>query len=74
MSNRPKMGEIEAMLSKGVAFSLTEAQYEKKTGARMPKDGSYLLKRSALARKCKEYGFELRLQEKVVFMEKRNMT
>jgi len=71
LSGKPKLDEIEKMLAKGITFSLTEAQYEKKTGARLPKDNGYLVRKSALAKRCEEYGYMLRLQEKVVYLEKR---
>lgn len=70
MAKKPNLKLLHKLFEQGRNFSLTEAQYEEKTGARLPKQSSYLLKSSALAKACKENGYSLRLQEKIVFMEK----
>ena len=70
MSKKPNLDKLNILFQRGEPFRLTEAQYEAKTGARLPKNSHYLLNDSALAKRCKEKGFKLRLQEKVVFMEK----
>lgn len=70
MSKKPKLSELEFLFKNKDSFSLTEAQYEAKTGARLPKETAYLLNRSALSKLCKEKGFKLKLQEKVVYFER----
>ncbi len=67
---KPKLDEIEKLLQKGKAFSLTDAQYEKKTGLRLPKASSYLKNKSALAKLCQKYGFIILIQEKQVTIMK----
>lgn len=62
----PKLETIEAKLKKGEVFSLTDTQYEKRTGIPLPKGKYYLLNRSALAKLCRKYGYALKLQEKKV--------
>lgn len=70
MGKHPKLENLDVLFSKGESFSLTDAQYEKKTGIPLPKGKSYLIKDSALAKKCKELGFTLSVQEKIVFFRK----
>ena len=72
MSSKPKLGALESLFVKGTAFSLTDSQYEAKTGARLPKNSNYLLKQSALAKYCRKMGYKLKLQEKIVYFEKEN--
>ncbi|MBR5410033.1 MAG: hypothetical protein IK104_05120 [Clostridia bacterium] len=67
---KPKLEKIEAMLSKGKPITLTDAQYERKTGASLPKGKYYLLNNSAIARLCKKYGFIIELQEKTITLKK----
>lgn len=64
MGKRPKLDAIEPLLLSRENFSLTDAQYQAKAGIPLPKDASYLLSRSALARKSREYGYRLEVQEK----------
>ena len=70
MGKRPKLGSLDSLFKSGKSFSLTDSQYEAKTGVRLPKDRRYLLHRSALAQLCKEQGYKLSVQEKMVFIEK----
>lgn len=63
---RPKLENLDDLFDKMQSFELTDSQYKKKTGLSLPQNSSYLLKKSALARKCKEKGFILKLQEKRV--------
>ena len=62
-----KLAEI---LSSSTNFSLTEKQYEKLTGRKMPNDTTYLLHRSALARFADSLGLKIQVQEKVITFEK----
>lgn len=71
MSKQPKIRELSYLFNSKSKFSLTEAQYEKLTGARLPKDTYYLLKNSALAKECLKQGFKLTLQEKTVIFERK---
>lgn len=68
---KPKLENLEYLFKQGKPFQLTDAQYEKKTGLRLPKDAHYLLNKSALAKKCAEQGFTMELQEKVVTFKKK---
>lgn len=67
---RPKLEKIEEMLAKGKPITLTDAQYEKKTGIALPKEKYYLLNKSAIAKLCKKYGFKIILQEKTITLTK----
>ena len=70
MGKHPKLENLDDLLDKGKDFSLTDAQYEKKVGIPLPKVIDYLLNRSALARKCREKGYTITVQEKTVFFKK----
>lgn len=70
MGKRPNLTTLDSLFEQGKAFSLSDAQYEQKTGVRLPKNTNYILKRSALAKKCEKHGFKMYVQEKVVFFEK----
>ncbi|MBQ7090444.1 MAG: hypothetical protein IJN82_04930 [Clostridia bacterium] len=72
MSKKPDLTKLERWFSKGKPFNLTDAQYEAKTGAMLPKRKWYLLNRSALAKECEKHGFKMRVQEKTVYFEKEN--
>lgn len=62
--------KIEEMLESSQDFSLTEAQYKRLTGRKMPKDNSYIVNRSALSRFAKEHGLKVRVQEKTIWFDK----
>ncbi|MDE6774709.1 MAG: hypothetical protein K2J37_00140 [Ruminococcus sp.] len=66
----PKLEEVIKLLESGEQFSLTDSQYKKKTGLNIPKNNTYLVKKSAVARKAKEYGYKLVLQERTILFEK----
>lgn len=72
MPKNPDLTKLEVLFSKGKPFSLTDAQYEAKTGVMLPKKKWYLLNRSALAKECKKNGFKMKVQEKTVYFEKEN--
>lgn len=55
----PNLGKIIKTMEKGKDFELTDGQYKNKTGLDIPKGKSYVEKRSAIARKAKEYGFSI---------------
>lgn len=71
MSKNPNLTKLEPLFAKGKPFSLTDAQYEAKTGVMLPKYKNYLLNNSALARLCREKGYEMKVQEKTVYFERK---
>ncbi len=70
MGKHPKLENLDRDFIKGKDFSLTDVQYEKKVGIPLPKGIDYLLNRSALARKCREMGYTMTVQEKTVIFRK----
>lgn len=62
--------KIEYMLQSSMDFSLSEKQYEKLTGRKMPKDTAYLIQRSALSRFANKLGLRICVQEKTISFEK----
>lgn len=72
MSKNPDLTKLKDLFAKGKSFSLTDAQYEAKTGVMLPKKKWYLLNRSALAKECIKNGFKMRVQEKTVYFVKEN--
>lgn len=64
--------QIENMMRSSLNFSLSEKQYEKLTGRKMPKDTSYLIRRSALSRFAEEKGLKITVQEKTISFEKKD--
>lgn len=65
----PNLEKIIELLESGEQFSLTENQYKGKTGLNIPKNNTYLVKNSAVARKAKAYGYKLVLQERTILFE-----
>ena len=70
MSKKPQLEKLDSLFAKGNNFSLTDAQYEKKTGTQLPKDKYYLLNKSALAKKAEKEGYTIELIEKKVILKK----
>lgn len=70
MGKHPKLKNLEDLFKNNERFSLSDAEYEAKTGVRLPKESKYLLNNSALFKKCCEMGFTMKLQEKVVYFER----
>ena len=66
----PDMKGIIRQLEAGENFSLTESQYKHSTGRPLPNTFYYLLKKSVVARKAKEYGYKLSVQERTLQFEK----
>ncbi|MDD5904610.1 MAG: hypothetical protein PUC64_06570 [Clostridium sp.] len=62
--------QIENMLNSSSDFSLSETQYEKLTGRKMPKDNSYLIQKSALSKFAESMGLRITVQERVISFEK----
>lgn len=71
MAKKPNLKNLESLFKTSSEFSLTDAQYEKKTGASLPKNTSYLKNNSALAKKAKEYGYTIEVIEKKVLLKKK---
>lgn len=71
MGKKPNLNKLNYLFDRE-SFELTDAKYEKLTGAPMPKDKYYLLNKSALAKKCRELGYKLILQEKLITVVKKD--
>ena len=70
----PKLEQIKKMLETGQSFSLTNADYKRKTGLALPKDNYYLTHKSALAKCCKQKGYKIVIQERTITLEKEEMS
>ena len=70
MGKHPKFNDIEELFDAGKDFSLTSSQYEKKTGAPLPKDTWYLCNSSALSKVAKERGYSIYVIERTVKFKK----
>lgn len=66
----PKLSEIIKLMELGTEFTLTDSQYKSKTGLHIPKDNSYLIHRSAIAKRARRYGYKLAVHEKEISFEK----
>lgn len=62
---------IKEMIDTSLSFSITEKQYQKLIGRKLPKDNSYLTNRSALAKFAKENGLVIRINEKTLSFERK---
>lgn len=56
---KPRLEEIAKQMEKGEDFELTGQEYKKKTHLDFPKDQNYAEKKSAVARKAREYGYRI---------------
>ena len=72
MARNPDLAKLNKLFEAGTDFELSDAEYEKLTKKRLPKDKYYLLNRSALSRKCAEFGYSMELIEKRVIIKKRS--
>lgn len=72
MGKHPKFDSIVPLLRSNESFSLTEKEYEKKTGCAMPKSNYYLKNGSAFSKLATEYGFEVTVQERTVSITKKS--
>ena len=70
MAKKPNAKNLNDLFANGENFTLTDAQYEKKTGAPLPKGKYYLINNSALAKKAKENGYTIEVIEKTVILTK----
>ncbi len=72
MSKRPDLTELLPLFEAQADFSLTETQYAEKTGATLPKDSYYLLRKSAVAKAAAQHGFALFVNERTISFKKTN--
>ena len=62
--------KIHEMLKSSTNFSLSEKQYKNLTGRTMPKDTSYLTKKSALANFARSLDLLIQVHERTITFEK----
>ncbi|MBQ6675108.1 MAG: hypothetical protein IJM75_03160 [Ruminococcus sp.] len=67
----PNLKKIEELLKSGEEFNLTNSQYKKKTGLDIPKNPSYLINSSAIAKLADRYGRKIVLQERQISFVKK---
>lgn len=70
--SKPNLTKLLLLFEAQSDFSLTETQYAEKTGAALPKDSYYLLKKSAVAKAAMENGYEILLNERTILFKKLN--
>lgn len=70
MGKQPNFTKLYPLFEANSDFSLMEKQYEKLTGAPMPKELRYLLKGSAVAKKAAEHGYVLQVNERTMSFKK----
>lgn len=58
---RPKLDAIVRKLDMGKDFSITRQEYINLTGSDVPQDKNYTEKRSAIAKRAIERGYELKV-------------
>ncbi len=66
----PKLDSIVKQMEAGEPFSLTNSQYKKSTGLDIPKDTSYLIRRSAVAKRAREMGYMIVVHERQISFER----
>ncbi len=71
MARKPNLSALDSYFKKGKDFRLTDAEYAKETGAWLPRDKYYIKRKSALARKAEEEGYEVDVIEKEVILRKK---
>lgn len=67
---KPNLHSFKKLFQSGKSFSITREQYQKDSGATLPKQ-PYLQKNSALARMAKEYGYDIKVENVIIFCEKK---
>lgn len=65
--------KLADLLESSTDFSLTEKQYEKFVGRKLPQNSTYLIRNSALAKFAASKGLSIRVQEKIITFEKRTV-
>ncbi len=71
VKKHPNFDPIVPLLKSNESFSLTEKEYEKKTGCALPKSNSYLKNGSALSKLAAKHGFEVTVQDRTVSIIKK---
>lgn len=66
MAKHPDLSQIDDIMQKGDNFSVSGEEYERLTGAPLPKDDSYLQKKSAVAKRAKDAGFQIKVSYEAV--------
>lgn len=70
MAKKPDLAELKNLFRLNKDFELTDAQYERKTGAPLPKDKYYIKNKSVLSKIAKEYNYNIEVVEKRVIFRK----
>ena len=66
--SKPKLERIVDRFKKGKNFSLSREEYIRLTGADIPQSASYTRSSSAIAKRAKEYGYQITvIPETLVF-------
>lgn len=63
--------KIKELIESSIDFSLSEKQYEKLTGRKMPRDNYYLINKSAIAKFANELGLTIQVHKKTITFEKK---
>lgn len=58
------LSSFEQLFQKGENFEITEEQYEEKVKKKLPQT-NYLKKRSPVARKARDFGYMLHVEERI---------
>lgn len=58
------LSSFEQLFQKGENFEITEDQYEEKVKKKLPQT-NYLKKRSPVARKARDFGYKLHVEERI---------
>lgn len=59
MKKHPKFDELEHLFDGNVEFTLPEKEYEKLTGASLPRSKKYLINQSAFSKWLQERGWSI---------------
>ena len=66
----PNLDGLEVLLTQADEIRMSDNVYEERTGARLPKDNWYLMKKSALSRWAEDHGYEIVEVSEVPVIEK----
>jgi hypothetical protein len=62
MAKKMELNELDDLFSCGHDFELTESEYKRRVGKDMPKQESYIEKKSPIARKAEAYGYSVKVE------------
>ena len=68
---KPNLDLVIKMFEKGKTFRITRAEYIKLTGADIPQQKSYTEKRSAVAKRAHDFGYDVEVIPEVLIFNKR---